>query len=71
MVDHRGAFTNDLDYWAFEAVRIERVATVVLSSTDNEELQESLDRHRQTSPGLREFRNFVTHREDAKRPILT
>src|SRR5947209_7760934 len=64
--DQLGMFTNDLDYWACEATRIEKAAETIDYLTDDSDLATARTTFTAATPGVRDFRNSATHRDDPK-----
>lgn len=69
VIDQRGAFTNDLDYWAVEAIRVENTATTVATRMSSGDLATAVAKFQEATEGLRDLRNFVSHRDDSRRLI--
>lgn len=66
MIDHRGQPTHDVDYYAWEAVRIVNIAKKVAAAglRRKDEVEDAMAQLRAEAPQLESFRNAVTHVED-------
>jgi len=66
LIDLRGDQAHDIDYYAWEASRIIKIAGKVIAAglRGKEDVVDALQRLRESAPQLEAFRNAVTHVED-------